>query len=106
LKTGSQLLSLTLSESFWNPKNKWLTYKQDYPENYNPISGQKSRLTIKSVDLELTDTYWSESDIINCAKQAGFVCQELHHPLGVKEDGIEWQDEYFCAPYTIFYFKK
>ena len=93
LKKGGQILSLTLSETFWNPKRQWVTYKQDYPENYSPVSGQKSRLTINSVNLELTDYYWKEKDIIDCAKEADLSLTKIYHPLGKMEDGIVLQDE-------------
>jgi len=104
LKPGGQLLCLTLSESFWNPKRQWVSYKQDYPENYAPISGQKSRLFIKSINLELSDCYWKENDIIECAKEANLSLSSTHHPLGKVEDNIVWQDESQFAPYTIFSF--
>lgn len=106
LKKGGQFLCLTLSENFWDPKWQWLTYKQDYPENYTPVSGQKSRLTITSVNLELTDCYWLDKDIIDCATKAGLSLNQLYYPLGKMEDGIVWQDETTCAPYTIFSFTK
>lgn len=63
-------MSLTLSESFWNPIHQWVSYEQNYPENRFPKSGQKSRLKIKNVNLELTDSYWTEKDIIDCANQS------------------------------------
>lgn len=105
VKPGGLIMSLTLSEDFWNPHRSWITYKQDYPENYNPISGQKSRLTITSVDLELIDIYWSDSDVIESAEKAGLVFVEKHNPLGKPQDGIPWQDEAVCAPYTILIFR-
>lgn len=106
LQKNGMVMSLALSEAFWNPVHHWVTYKQDYAENYDPISGQKSRLTIASINLELTDTYWLESDVIDCAQQAGLSYVKKHHSLGKPEDGISWQDETFCAPYTILIFKK
>lgn len=106
LRKGGQVLSLTLSEAFWNPKRKWITYKQDYPENYVPVSGQKSRLTINFVNLELTDYYWQENDIIECAKEAKLSLTKIHRPIGKPEDDIAWQDESNFSPYTIFSFRK
>ncbi len=106
LQKNGIVISLALSEAFWNPAHHWITYQQDYPENYNPVSGQKSRLAITSINLELTDTYWLESDVIDCAQQVGLLYVKKHHPLGKKEDGIFWQDELRCAPYTILIFKK
>lgn len=106
LQKNGMVMSLALSESFWNPAHRWVTYKQDYPENYHPISGQKSRLTITSINLELTDTFWLESDVIDCAQQAGLSFIKKHHSLGKPEDGIVWQDEALYPPYTILIFKK
>jgi SAM-dependent methyltransferase len=106
LQKNGMVFSLALSEAFWNPVHHWVTYKQDYSENYNPVSGQKSRLTITSINLELTDTFWLESDIIDCAQRAGLSYVKKHHSLGKPEDGISWKDETFCAPYTILIFKK
>jgi len=106
LKPGGTVLCVTLSELFWNPNIHWMTYKQDYPENYSPVSGQKSRVTITSINLELTDIYWLEKDIIGCANEAGLSLAQVHHPLGKPEDGITWQDESKYAPYSIFQFKK
>lgn len=106
LKRGGQVLSLTLSEIFWNPELKWVSYKQDYPENYFPESGQKSRLKIKFIDLELTDYYWTEKDIISCAEEAGLFLNKLYYPHGNESDGIEWLDEKYASPYTLFSFSK
>lgn len=106
LKKGGILLCLTVSEVFWNPKRRWISYEQDYPENYFPKSGQKSRLKITGINLELTDSYWKENDIIDCANQAMMSLVTLHHPLGKKEDGIIWKDENQFPPYTYFVFKK
>jgi SAM-dependent methyltransferase len=106
LKKDGMVMSLALSEAFWNPKRHWVTYKQDYPENDHPVSGQKSRLTITSINMEITDTYWLESDVIDCAQQAGLSFVKKHHSLGKPEDGISWQDETTYAPYTILLFKK
>lgn len=106
LKKGGIFLSLTLSETFWNPKHQWVSYKQDYPENYSPKSGQKSRLTIHSIGFEIVDSYWTEQDIIGCAKEANLSSVEVHQVVGRKEDGIEWKDESRFAPYTIFVFRK
>lgn len=106
LKKDGVIFCLTLSEAFWNPHRHWISYEQDYPENYAPKSGQKSRLLIKSINLELTDSYWSEQDLIDCVEATGLFMADIHHTLGKKEDGIEWQDEYHFAPYTIFSFKK
>lgn len=106
LKKGGTILSLTLSETFWNPKRQWVSYEQDYPENYSPKSGQKSRVKINSVNLELTDSYWKEADIIDCANKAQLALGEIYHPHGKKEDGIDWKDEYTSPPYTIFSFQK
>lgn len=106
LKPGGQVLSITLSETFWDPKREWVSYKQDYPENYNPKSGQKSRLTIRSIDFEIADCYWLETDIIGCAKEAGLSPVEVHPTLGNNQDGIVWKDESQFAPYSIFSFTK
>lgn len=106
LKNGGILLSLTLSETFWNPKRQWISYAQDYPENYAPKSGQKSRLKLFPIDLELTDSYWTEKNTIASANEAHLSFVEIHHPLGKEDDGIAWKDEAHFGPYSIFVFKK
>lgn len=106
LKKDGMIFSLTLSETFWNPERQWISYNLDYPENYFPKSGQKSRLKINSIDLELIDLYWKESDIIDCARKAHLSLHDIHYPLGKDDDGICWKDECKFAPYTIFVFKK
>jgi len=106
LQQNGIVMSLGLSEAFWNPAHHWISYQQDYPENYRPVSGQTSRLTITSINMEIFNIYWLDSDIIDCARQAGLLHMQTHRPLGKPEDGIAWQDETRHSPYTILIFKK
>lgn len=106
LKPGGLALSLTLSESFWNPEFEWVSYRKDYPENHSFWSGQKVRLKIKEINLELTVSYWPENDIVACAGKAGLALVKIHEPLGKPEDAITWKDEQLSSPYSIFVLRK
>lgn len=106
IKPGGQLLSLSLSETFYHPANQWISYLQDYPENHSLTNGKQVRLKITPIDFEIRNTYWLENVLIEYASQAGFSLMCKHGTLGKKEDEIDWKDEWKSNPYTIFSFRK
>lgn len=98
------MIIVTTNDDFY--KHSWLTVDTDYPENAEALSGDRVRVRLKDIDLELDDFYWTCDDIEQEAVAAGFtVCEKLT-PKGSEEDGIPWLAELDHAPHVIFVLKR
>ena len=86
--------------------HNWLSEYTLYPENAHLKSGDLCKVKLTTIDLELCDFYWEESDYETVAKEAGFKVLQKHRPYGQREDGVPWQDEYIASPCVIYVFRK
>lgn len=104
-KVGGQVIVITLSDLFWGFNYNWLSYEHKFPENRNPVEGQRMRLILKPVQLELQDYFWTNYTLIDTAKKAGLVFEKFHFPLG-KAKEAEWLSEKDFSPYVLLSFRK
>lgn len=99
----------TASPELADPKHKWLSIDNNYPENSKLCSGKKFMLLIKELNLELIGYHWTEDDYLTIARQSGFLCLEIIRPM-VKDlpnsDSLPWLSETTVAPFVIYILKK
>lgn len=104
LRFDGTLIVLTVNDDFY--KHQWISVDTDYPGNNQAQSGDKVKIRIKEIDLELEDYYWTKKDYIAVAEESGFSLLELVEPKGNINDEHEWISEVDHSPYSIFVFKK
>ena len=84
----------------------WLSLDTNYLDNQNLQSGNRCKIKLTDINLELTDYYWTDKDYTEIAEKAGFTILERIYPLGIKSDGIPWKNEFLVSPCVIYVFKK
>lgn len=104
MKFDGTFIVLTVNDDFY--KYQWTSVDTNYPGNMTAVSGDKVRIKIKEIDLELDDFYWTKEDYRQIATRAGFTILEEVQPKGSADDGIDWVSEREQAPYVIFVMKK
>lgn len=104
MKFDGCLVALTVNDDFY--KHQWASIDTNYPGNAEARSGDKVKVKIKEVDLELSDFYWTKNDYKELAEKAGFTILEELEPKGSEKDKIDWISEREWAPYVIFVMKK
>jgi ubiquinone/menaquinone biosynthesis C-methylase UbiE len=100
LKPNGIFIAITGSEYFH--KNNWLTAINDTANNQNLRSGESYSVKLTDVDIIFHDFYYSDSDYSNALKQGGLDKIATFHPLGKKEDNINWLTEWRLPPYVIY----
>lgn len=106
LKKEGIFIAITGSEHLYSLNRNWMTFDANFPENQSLKSGDIAKLLLKCASLEFYDYFWKESDYQACFEEADFQILEIHHPLGLLEEGYEWQDELSFSPFLIFIAKK
>ena len=99
----------TVSPELADPKHKWLSIDNNYPENSKLFSGKKYMLLIKDFNLELIGYHWSADDYLTIARQSGFLCLEMIRPIAKdlpNSSSVPWLSEKTVAPFIIYVFKK
>lgn len=104
MKFDGTLIVLTVNDDFY--KYQWTSVDTNYPGNIDAKSGDKVRIRIKEINLELDDYYWTKEDYREIANSCGLTVVEEVEPTGTKGDGVEWISEYEHSPYVIFVMKK
>lgn len=104
MKFEGILIVLTVTDDFY--KHQWVSVDTNYPENISPKSGDKVKVKIKEIDLELFDYYWTRKDYINAAQSASLCMVDEHYPIGSKNDNIQWISECDYPPFAIYVFRK
>lgn len=102
---GGQVIVITLSDLFWGFNYKWLSYEHKFPENRNPVEGQRMRLVLKPIQLELQDYFWTNCTLVDIAKKAHLIFKRFHFPLGQSQEA-EWLSEKDFSPYVLISFEK
>ena len=100
LKPGGVFILLIGAEELYD--HDWTTVKVDFPENKNRKSGSQVKVLLTDVNLELYDYYWTDADYRQVLIQAGFADIDLHQPLGLPDDGIDWITEDRVPPFSIY----
>ena len=104
LRSTGTFVLLTVNDDFY--QHDWLSINTDFPENINPKVGDRLRIKLKDIDLELYDYYWTKAHYKDFASKAGFSLVEELCPKGNDNDGINWISEKTFAPFAILVFKK
>ncbi|EKD74729.1 MAG: Methyltransferase [uncultured bacterium] len=97
-------ISIVVAEDFY--QHDWVSIATDFPENKNPKSGDKVRIKIKEINLELNDYYWTREDYQKAAQMAGLSLIESVMPKADKQDGVFWLSEVDFSPYLVLVMKK
>tara|TARA_B100001248_G_scaffold262736_1_gene261995 strand:+ start:56294 stop:57028 length:735 start_codon:yes stop_codon:yes gene_type:complete len=105
LKKGGVFMLITVSPELYNPNNLWVSINNQFPENHNPYSGSKVKMSDNNT-LLFEDFFWTEQDLRELSQQAGFSEIKIHHPLGIPSDGVEWLCESEVAPYHHYLIRK
>jgi SAM-dependent methyltransferase len=104
LKFEGVLIVLTVTDDFY--KYQWVSIDTNYSENLSPKSGDKVKVKIKEIDLELFDYYWTKKDYINAAQAASLCMVDEYYPIASKNDDISWISECEYPPFGIYVFRK
>lgn len=104
MKFDGTFIVLTVNDDFY--KHQWVSVDTAYPGNADAKSGDKVRVKIKEINLELDDFYWTKDDYREIAKNAGFTILEEVEAKATEGDSIEWISEREYAPFVIFVMKK
>jgi ubiquinone/menaquinone biosynthesis C-methylase UbiE len=104
LKPGGVFIFVVTTKHLYS--GKWLSVDTNFPQNHNLFSGKQVKILLTDINLEIDDYYWSESDYDSISQVAGFSILEKNYPLGLREDGINWKDEYTTPPYVQYVLKK
>lgn len=84
-------------------KGNWVSLSYSFPENDKELrSGDTVKLLIQGVDVVFHDYFWTEEDYSGAAERAGLNLAELHKPLGLHDEPIEWRDETKMSPTAIY----
>lgn len=106
LKPDGTVIIATGSEKMHDPNRNWVSYKTDFPENINPMSGDLLKIAINEVGAEFYDYNWLDNDYQEVFVDSGFQVTEKLTPLGNSNDGRKWKDEILHSPYYIYTLKK
>lgn len=103
MKFEGLLYILTVTDEFY--KRRWVSVDTNFPENKQPRSGDKLRVRIKEIDLELFDYYWQRSDYLDAATEASLTLIDEYFPLA-DANTESWLDEEIYPPFGIYIFRK
>jgi predicted cupin superfamily sugar epimerase/SAM-dependent methyltransferase len=104
MKFDGTFVVLTVNDDFY--KHQWTSIDTNYPGNMEAKSGDRVRIKIKEINLELDDFYWTKADYREIATAAGFTIIEEVEPRAAKDERGQWVSECDHSPYFIFVMKK
>ena len=97
-------ISVVVAEDFY--QHDWVSIATDFTENKNPKSGDKMKIKIKEINLELSDYYWTREDYQKAAQATGLSIIERVLPKADKLDGVSWLSEVDFSPFLVLVMKK
>ena len=100
LKNKGFFIAILCSKNLY--KYKWKKINTDFPQNKNLKRGQKVRVEFLDKGFSIEDYYWPQEDYIRVMNNAGLDLLEIHKPLGLESDGIDWEDEIFVSPISVY----
>lgn len=100
LKNKGFFIAILCSKNLY--KYKWKKINTDFPQNKNLKRGQKVRVEFLGKGFSIEDYYWPQEDYIKVMNNAGLDLLEIHQPLGLESDGIDWKDEIFISPISVY----
>ena len=84
----------------------WLSIETSSYPNANKNSGDIVRVYLKDYQVTIDDYFWKESDCEEAFTESNMLILEKLKPLGIPNDGKNWVDEYFYAPFAIYILSK
>lgn len=104
MKFDGTFVVMTVNDDFY--KYQWTSVDTNYPGNMEAKSGDRVRVKIKEINLELDDFYWTKADYREIAAAAGFTIIEEVEPRAAVEERSQWVSECDHSPFVIFVMKK
>jgi ubiquinone/menaquinone biosynthesis C-methylase UbiE len=101
MKKNGLFVAVTGSQDLHSDSRNWLSFRTDFQQNKNLVSGNLVKLHLYDSDIEFTDYYWTETDYRNFFSKAGFELIDVHYPLGDKNEPHLWKDEISISPFVI-----
>jgi SAM-dependent methyltransferase len=106
LKDDGILVIIACSTEAFDPKCTWLSWDQDFPENYAAANGDTVTFHLKKADLVLHDSLWTPEFLAKTFENQSFKTEHLFKPLGHSDDPFAWKSELTVAPFYIYILKK
>lgn len=104
LKKGGIFITIGANDNTY--KYDWLTINTNFPENKDVKSGNRVKIEFRELSFAIFDYFWNDDDYTNIFRKVGFDVLDIHNPLGTKNDGYNWRDEYKFAPHSVIISKK
>ena len=83
-------------------KYNWKKINTNFLQNKNLKRGQKVRVEFLDKGFSIEDYYWPQEDYIRVMDNAGLNLLVIHRPLGLESDGIDWEDDIFASPISVY----
>lgn len=105
LKPRGTCIFITSSEPGY--KGDWVSLSYDFPENKRELkTGDTVKLQFRGMNVILYDYYWTHKDFVEVFGRSGLHMQELHQPMGLETDHIDWRDEAHSPPMSLYVLDK
>ena len=103
LKPGGVFIGITAAEYMYNESREWLFLETGKVVSPPLVSGGTFRIKFTDSSFYLDDIYWSDADYCSVFREADFLLEKCHQPLGDKDDRFDWKDElkYPCSSIYI-----
>lgn len=106
LKDNGIVVIVACSIEAFDPKCTWLSWDQDFPENYSAMNGDTVAFHLKKADLLLHDSLWTPEFLEKTFVDQSFRIEHLFKPLGRPDDPFLWESELTVAPFDIYILRK
>ena len=87
-------------------KHNWKKINTNFPENKELKRGSKVRVEFIDKGFSIQDYYWTQEDYTRLMSNTGLKLIEIHQPLGLDSDGMDWMDEKFISPISVYITRK
>ncbi len=104
LRKGGVFITIGANSNTY--KYNWLTINTNFPENKDVNSGDRVKIEFRELSFAIFDYFWNDDDYTNIFHKVGFDVLDIHNPLGAKNDGYNWLDEYTFSPHSVIISKK
>lgn len=105
MKDDGTFLIVTAGKEAFDPKNSWLSWHQDYPENYHQYNGGPVKGFLKRAELLLCDTMWTQEFLYQAFEDNHLYVDTFLQPLGEMTDPYPWLSELNVSPFEIYILK-
>lgn len=104
LKPGAHFVALVDNANLYS--YNWSAINTDFPQNKNLKSGTKVMVEFIEEGFAIEDYYWSRQDYLAAMEKANLELLEICSPLADRNDEIDWKDEIYFSPISIYFMKK